>query len=51
MIGRYRRELSVALAYCLLLAILAVAAPRFFQPGQLSAFAVSNAPVPHLVAA
>jgi rhamnose transport system permease protein len=49
MIGRYRRELSVALAYALLLAVLAVAAPRFFRPEQLSAFAVSNSSV--LVAA
>jgi rhamnose transport system permease protein len=30
-IGRYKRELSVAAAYCALLALLAVAAPRFFQ--------------------
>jgi rhamnose transport system permease protein len=45
MIGRYRRELSVALAYGLLLAVLAFAAPRFFRPDQLSALAVSSAPV------
>ena len=32
MIGRYRRELSVAAAYALLLLVLAVAAPRFFRP-------------------
>jgi rhamnose transport system permease protein len=30
-IGRYKRELSVAAAYCGLLVVLAVAAPRFFQ--------------------
>jgi rhamnose transport system permease protein len=49
MIGRYRRELSVALAYVLLLLFLAVAAPRFFRPDALRAFVVSNASV--LVAA
>jgi rhamnose transport system permease protein len=49
MIGRYRRELSVAAAYVLLLLFLAVAAPRFFRPDALRAFVVSNAPV--LVAA
>ena len=32
MIRRYRRELSVAAAYALLLLVLAVAAPRFFLP-------------------
>jgi rhamnose transport system permease protein len=49
MIGRYRRELSVAAAYLLLLLFLAVAAPRFFRPDALRAFVVSNASV--LVAA
>jgi rhamnose transport system permease protein len=49
MIGRYRRELSVAAAYVLLLLFLAVAAPRFFRPDALRAFVVSNASV--LVAA
>jgi ribose/xylose/arabinose/galactoside ABC-type transport system permease subunit len=49
MIGRYRRELSVALAYAALLLVLAVAAPRFYGPDQLRAFVVSNAAV--LVAA
>ena len=49
MIGRYRRELSVALAYALFLGFLAVAAPRFFLPEQIRAFVVGNAPV--LVAA
>ncbi len=49
MIGRYRRELSVAVAYGLILLLLAVAAPRFFGPDQLRAFVVSSAPV--LVAA
>ncbi len=47
--GRYRRELSVAAAFAVLLLILAVAAPRFFQAGQLRPLVVANAPV--LVAA
>jgi rhamnose transport system permease protein len=45
MIGRYRRELSVAGAYAALLLILALAAPRFFRPDSLRAFVVSNASV------
>jgi rhamnose transport system permease protein len=49
MIARYRRELSVAAAYAMLLALMAVRAPRFFRPEQISAFVVSNAAV--LVAA
>ncbi len=49
MIGRHRRELSVFVAYLLLLLFLAAAAPRFFLPEQLRSFALSNAPV--LVAA
>jgi rhamnose transport system permease protein len=49
MIGKYRRELSVAAAYALLLLALAVAAPRFYGPDQLRATVVSNASV--LVAA
>src|SRR5262245_9045553 len=49
MVGRYRRELSVAAAFALLLAVLAVAAPRFFRPESLRALVVSNASV--LVAA
>ena len=48
MIDRYRRELSVAVAYAALLLLLAVAAPGSFAD-QLRAFVVSNAPV--LVAA
>jgi rhamnose transport system permease protein len=40
---RYKRELSVALAYAVLLAVLAVLAPAFFEPGQLSDLAVINA--------
>jgi rhamnose transport system permease protein len=49
MMRRYRRELSVAAAYAALLVLLAVAAPRFYRPDPLRAFAVSNAAV--LVAA
>jgi rhamnose transport system permease protein len=49
MIGRYRRELSVAAAYTALLLILAFEAPQFFRPDSLRTFAVSTAPV--LVAA
>jgi rhamnose transport system permease protein len=49
MIGRYRRELSVAVTYGALLLVLAVAAPRFFLLEPLRAYAVSNAPL--LVAA
>src|SRR5205807_4838464 len=36
---------SVALAYALLLGVLALAAPSFYQPGQLRAILVANAPV------
>ncbi len=43
MIGRYRRELSAAVAYAVLLAALAVAAPGFFAPDQLMNMLVSNA--------
>jgi rhamnose transport system permease protein len=49
MIHRYRRELSVAAAYLLLLLFVAVAAPRFFLPEALRAVVVRNASV--LVAA
>jgi len=49
MMGRYRRELSVAAAFALVLLVLAVAAPRFFRPEQLRDLAVSRASV--LVAA
>jgi rhamnose transport system permease protein len=54
MIGRYRRELSIAAAYAVLLLVLAVTDWRtgalgFYQPGQLRDLLVSNAPL--LVAA
>jgi rhamnose transport system ATP-binding protein len=47
--ARYRRELSVAAAFVVLLLILAVRAPGFFRVDQLRALVVANAPV--LVAA
>ena len=48
-VAKYRRELSVALAYAIFLLILAVAAPRFYKPEQLRSFVVGNSSV--LVAA
>src|SRR5262245_58827016 len=47
--SRYQRELSVALAYALLLLVLARFAPSFYQGDKLRAILVSSAPV--LVAA
>jgi rhamnose transport system permease protein len=47
--ARYRRELSVAVAYAAFLVVLAVAAPRFYRAEQWRSFLVSGAPV--LVAA
>jgi rhamnose transport system permease protein len=49
MIGRMRREVSVAAAFAALLVLLAVAAPAFYRADQLRALLVSNAAV--LVAA
>jgi rhamnose transport system permease protein len=49
MIGRYQREWSVAAAYAILLAALAVAAPTFYTGDQVRTLLVANAPV--LVAA
>lgn len=49
MTSRYGRELSVAGAYAVLLLVLAVAAPHFYQPGNLRDVLVSRAPL--LVAA
>jgi rhamnose transport system permease protein len=45
MIGRYKRELSVALAYALLLLALAAGAPAFYAGDKLQAILVSSAPV------
>ena len=43
--GRYKRELSVALTYSLLLLLLAAAAPAFYQGDKLRAILVTSAPV------
>src|SRR5262249_27804 len=45
MIGRYKRELSVALTCALLLLLLAVVAPAFYRGDHVRAVLVSNAPV------
>lgn len=45
----YQREISVAIAYAILLAVLAVAAPRFYRPEEVRTILVGSAPV--LVAA
>src|SRR5688500_19793276 len=42
---RFQRELSVALAYVLLLVVLAAAAPAFYQGDKLRSILVANAPV------
>jgi len=47
--SRYQREISVAVAYAILLAVLAVAARRFYRPEELRTILVGSAPV--LVAA
>jgi len=47
--SRYQREISVAVAYAILLAVLAFAAPRFYRPEELRTILVGSAPV--LVAA
>jgi rhamnose transport system permease protein len=44
-IGRYKRELSAALAYVVLLLAVGVAAPMFFGAGNLRDLALNNAPV------
>jgi rhamnose transport system permease protein len=48
-ISRYQRELSVAAAYAVLLIVLAIAAPRFYEGDKLLSILVASAPV--LVAA
>jgi hypothetical protein len=47
--ARYKREISIALAYAVLLGVLAVFAPRFFQGDKWRNIFVASAPV--LVAA
>ena len=49
MMRRYLREISVAVAFVLLLAVLVLVAPGFFKPQQLRAMLVENSSV--LVAA
>src|SRR2546423_14815261 len=44
-LGRYKRELSAALAYAALLILIAVIAPSFFSVANLSDLALNNAPV------
>jgi rhamnose transport system permease protein len=43
-LSRYKREVSAAVAYAALLLILAVVAPSFFRPENLSDLALNNAP-------
>lgn len=43
--SRYRREIAVAAAYLGLLALLATAAPRFYQGDQFARILVGNAPI------
>lgn len=43
-IARYKRELSAAAAYLVLLLAVAIAAPSFFRPENLSDLALNNAP-------
>jgi rhamnose transport system permease protein len=45
MMRRYQREISVAVAFAVLLLVLAVAAPSFYSAEQLRAVLVSGAPV------
>ena len=42
---RYKRELAAAVAYAVLLSVVAVAAPTFFSAANLRDLAVNNAPV------
>src|ERR671931_2759122 len=44
-LGRYKRELSAALAYAALLALVAVVAPSFFSGANLRDLALNNASV------
>src|SRR3712207_670828 len=44
-LSRYKRELSAALAYVVLLVAVGVAAPTFFDAGNLRDLALNNAPV------
>ncbi len=44
-LARYKRELAAAIAYAVLLGLVAVTAPSFFSSGNLRDLAVNNAPV------
>src|SRR5215510_1432299 len=44
-LNRYKRELSAALAYAVLLTVVAIIAPSFFSGANLRALALNNAPV------
>src|SRR3982075_1559713 len=44
-LGRYKRELSAALAYAALLMLIAFVAPSFFSATNLRDLALNNAPV------
>src|ERR1700675_1547732 len=44
-LGRYKRELSAALAYVVLLVLVGLIAPSFFDAGNLRDLALNNAPV------
>ncbi len=43
--NRYKREISVAIAYIVLLLVVGIAAPSFFGAGNLSDLFVNNAPI------
>ena len=44
-LARYKRELSAAIAYAALLALVAFAAPAFYSAANLRDLALNNAPV------
>src|SRR5215510_13443608 len=44
-LNRYKRELSAALAYAVLLIVVAIIAPSFFSGANLRDLALNNAPV------
>ena len=45
LMARYKREISIALAYVVLLAVLAICAPRFYQGDKLLNILVAGSPV------
>ena len=44
-LSRYQREISIAAAYAVLLVVLAIAAPRFYEGDKLRSILVASAPV------